>query len=125
MGKGKVSPENLERGQRIKSIRMLKNWTQENLAEIFDISTSALKKIESGENNITIREMEILHKEAGVSADFILFGEVQENKDLEMSFETLTGEQKYRLIMRLILYLCNVENEKYKNIIEEIIESIK
>lgn len=125
MNKSKISPESLARGQRIKSIRMLKNWTQENLAEIFDISTSALKKIESGENNITIREMEILHKEAGVSADFILFGEAQENKELELSFETLTGEEKYRLIMRLILYLCNVENEKYKRIIEDIIDSIK
>ena len=125
MGKVRISPESIKRGQRIKSIRMLENWTQENLAEIFDISTSALKKIESGENNITIREMEILHNKPGVSADFLLFGEVKENKDLELSFETLTGEEKYRLLMRLLLYVCNVENEKYRKSIEEFINSIK
>lgn len=125
MGKSKISSESIKRGQRIKSIRMLENWTQENLAEIFDISTSALKKIESGENNITIREMEILHSKTGVSADFILFGEIRENKDFELSFETLTGEEKYKLMMRLLLYLCNVENEKYRKIIVDLIDSIE
>ena len=39
-----------------------------------------------------------------------------------MAFETLEGDEKLRLLFRLLLYVNDVENEKYKQLLIEMIE---
>ena len=75
MGKRTPTREALERGRRIKSVRNCNHLTQEKMAEKMNISVSTVKKMESGENNITISELKYLRDEFDVSADYILFGD--------------------------------------------------
>ena len=60
MNKKKYTNDDKKRGQRIRAVRKSNNLTQENLAELFNISVSMVKKLESGENNITLSELRCL-----------------------------------------------------------------
>ncbi len=109
-------------GQRIQSVRMMNNLTQENLGYLLGITGQAVHKLECGENSLTINSLEIICDKFGVSADYIIFGKHKSLKDYEMTFETLEGDEKIHLLMRLLLYLCKVDNEKYRKLLEEVIE---
>ena len=122
---GKMSPtrDDVNRGNRIKAVRKKNRLTQENLAEILNVSVSTVKKLESGENNITIHELKCLRDEFGISSDFILFGDVQDNKHYEYFFESVSGDQKLNMLLKILLNLCSSDNKKYREIIEELIKN--
>ena len=109
-------------GKRIRSIRMMNNLTQDNLGDVLGISAQAVYKIESGENMITVTSLIILCEELNVTPDYILFGKKTSERDLELSFETMEGDEKLHLLFRLLLYMSKVENEKYGKPIESIID---
>ncbi len=52
--------DKLKVAERLKKIRNKSRLSQEKMAEILNISISAYKKIEKGENNLTIAEIRIL-----------------------------------------------------------------
>ena len=109
-------------GKRIRSIRMMNNLTQDNLGDILGISAQAVYKIESGENMITVTSLIILCEELAVTPDYILFGIKKSERELELSFETMEGNEKLHLLFRLLLYMSKVENEKYREPLENIID---
>lgn len=113
---------NKEIGRRIRSVRMMNNLTQENLGDMLGITSQAIQKIESGENMLTTNSLMILCDRLGVSSDYILFDKINTEHDIELSFETLEGNQKLHLLLRLLLYMSKVENEKYKEPLESIID---
>jgi len=47
----------MERLEKIKTIRQLKNWTQEDVADKLDISTHAYAKIERGETDVNLSRL--------------------------------------------------------------------
>ena len=63
--------EKLEAAKRLHQVRKNLGITQQKFAEILDISLSAYKKIESGENCVSLNSLRILNRELGVSADYI------------------------------------------------------
>ena len=109
-------------GKRIRSIRMMNNLTQDNLGDILGISAQAVYKIESGENMITVTSLIILCEELDVTPDYILFGIKKSERELELSFEIMEGNEKLHLLFRLLLYMSKVENEKYREPLENIID---
>lgn len=109
-------------GKRIRSIRMMNNLTQDNLGDILGISAQTVYKIESGENMITVTSLIILCEELDVTPDYILFGIKKSERELELSFETMEGNEKLHLLFRLLLYMSKVENEKYREPLENIID---
>lgn len=56
----------------IKKYRELRGFTQEELAEMINISTRQLQRIENGENKITIDNLKILVKILKISDKDIL-----------------------------------------------------
>ena len=62
-------------GQRIKSLRKEKKYSQQFIAEKLNISQSAYSLIESAHNNVMIGHVLTLSKLYDVSTDFILKGE--------------------------------------------------
>lgn len=74
MGKNEIWDEKSAVADRLKNIRKKLDLTQENMAEIFDISTVAYKKLENGQNNITVKGLRRLNEKLNVSSDYILFG---------------------------------------------------
>ena len=41
---------------------------------------------------------------------------------MELSFETMEGNQKLHLLLRLLMYMSKVDNEKYRGPLEAIID---
>lgn len=104
MRRSHVLADKLEMAERLKQIRKGSGLTQERLAEILDISLSAYKKIESGENQISIEGLRRLGKEMDVSSDFVIFGK---NETLDEAWKTIvncTESDKMRLMLRLVMY---------------------
>lgn len=115
---------NKEIGRRVRSIRMMNNLTQDNLGDMLGITGQAIQKIEAGENMLTVNSLIIMCKKLDVTPDYILFNRPKTERDIELSFETLEGNEKLQLLFRLLLYVSKVENEKYRNLLESIIDTL-
>ena len=117
--------DNKSIGKRIRSIRMMNNLTQDNLGDMLGISAQAVYKMEAGENMITVTSLIILCEKLNVTPDYILFGKKRTERDVELSFETMEGNEKLHLLFRLLLYMSKVENEKYRQPLENIIDLLE
>ncbi len=107
----KIKQENIESGRRVKEIRELRGKTQEEFAEELSISTSALKKIESGENGVSNRILRKLIK-MDVSSDYILEGKRQKLEKLLFEVENSTAEDKLSLLIKLLVDYAGVKKEE-------------
>lgn len=97
---------------RIKMIRKSLGYTQEQFAEILDLSLSGYKKLESGEVNLTLDKIYILNKKLGLSADYILFDAKAEFNNVWAEIFKLSEREKWRVFLRLYSYLIvKIENE--------------
>lgn len=108
-------------GKRVRSVRMMNNLTQENLGDMLGVTSQAIQKIEAGENMITVKSLITLCEKLDVTSDYILFDKVNTERDFELSFENMEGNQKLHLLFRLLLYMSKVENEKYREPLERLI----
>lgn len=102
MSEKKLIQENIEAGYRLKAIREKMHLTQENFAAKLDISVSAYKKIESGENGISSKVLREL-KKMNISADYVLCGECTPAEKIWLEVENSTDEDKMEIFLRLIL----------------------
>ncbi len=109
-------------GKRVRSVRMMNNLTQENLGDLLGITAQAVQKIEAGENMLTVSSLIILCEKLNVTPDYILFDRANTERDMELSFETMEGNQKLHLLLRLLMYMSKVDNEKYRGPLEAIID---
>lgn len=125
MNKKNLTEEDVQRGKRLKSVREMNDLTQENLAELFDVSLSMVKKLERGENNITIQELKCLHDEYHVSSDFLLFGEVRDESHFEYQFESFSAEEKTLVLLKMLFHLCGDDRKIFESYIEKTIKTIE
>ena len=74
--------ENLEKalGDRIKTLRKLRGWTQENLAEQAKVSVQHVGEIERGDGNPTLQSLERLSKGLGLTVSQLLAVEEPEQE---------------------------------------------
>lgn len=107
----KIKQENIESGRRVKEIRELRGKTQEEFAEELCISTSALKKIESGENGVSNNILRKLIK-MDVSSDYILEGKRKNLEKLLFEVENSTAEDKLSLLIKLVVGYADVNKEE-------------
>ena len=104
MSKQDILDEKLQSAIRLRQIRENMGLTQEQFAEILGISVSAYKKVESGENNVSLSSLRLLHKEMNISADHVLFGET---KCIDNTWEAILNcseTDKLFLLLRLLVY---------------------
>lgn len=107
---------------RIKMIRKSLGYTQEQFAEILDLSLSGYKKLESGDVNLTLDKIYILNKKLGLSADYILFDAKAEFNNVWAEIFKLSEREKWRVFLRLYSYLIvKIENE---SLIIELLKSV-
>ena len=74
-------PTTIERdavGSRVRELRESHDMTQDELAGLLGISNYAVSRVESGERGLAAEELAVLAERFGVSADFLLFGEREE-----------------------------------------------
>lgn len=76
-----TSKEKIASGNRLKLLREQLGYTQEQFAEKLDISVSTVKKMETGEYNISLdTQRKLKNTFNNISIDYLLFGE-QKNLD--------------------------------------------
>lgn len=93
--------------ERIKKVRKQHGYTQEKMAEMLSISLSAYKKIESSENNISLKGLTILKEKFDISTDYILYGECGQYKECWHLFNNCTEGEKLKLFIRMLLYFSD------------------
>ena len=119
-------------GKRLRDIRSQLNLTQEQFAEKLDISTQLYKKMEIGENNISLNTLNKMKDKLNFSTDYLLFGERDTLVDVWDKALTLESIDKQLLLLKLF---CEVSlnnsqmefketAEKYNLIFEKIKESL-
>ena len=131
MDQNKYSIEKIQAACRLREIRENTGLSQEKIAEVLGISVSGYKKIESGENIISLDRLKILHKQMSVSTDYILYGEMKSADDIWKSILNCTEEDKLLLLYRLWFYFVKTKKgvfsltEEQREIDKVIMESIK
>lgn len=123
MNKKNYTNEDIERGRRLKAVREMNNLTQEDLAGVLNVSVSMVKKLESGENNITLTGLKKLKDKLGVSSDFILFGDPNDNKHEAYSIKSASKEDKVKILIYILSHFCGIESEKCEEIIDELVKT--
>ena len=72
-------------GQRIKQMRIARNHSREELAELADISTKFLYEIETGRNGFSAKVLFRLAEALEVQCDYLLGGTYCQEKHMELS----------------------------------------
>ncbi len=76
----KIDFDYISLGERIRKSRKLKNLTQEQLAELCELSTAHIGHIERGTRALSIESLVLIARTLEVSTDYLLF-DVINNKD--------------------------------------------
>lgn len=100
-------------GQRMKAVRNSMRLSQEQMSETLNISVSAYKKIECGENNISVDVLRAMKREIGISADYLLFGEQQTEENTWLQILNCSEEVKLKMLLRLAAHFGNSKSPKY------------
>lgn len=110
--------------KRLKFIREKLGETQESFAAKLDLSASAYKKLESGENNISIKTLYEL-KKMDISSDYILHGSECEFEQLLLDVQSRSGIEKMEIFVTLIEDFRNPKNNEPEISEEKMLEIIK
>ena len=101
-------------GLRLKNLRNQANYTQEELAELADISSVYLGEVERGKKVIGLDKFINIVKALGVSADYVLCNELPSGEpyifdDITEKLKKLTPKQRKTAIDILDGYLKNIQ----------------
>lgn len=105
--------ERLDSAARIRKIREEGGYTQEQFAEILEISLSGYKKIENAENQISLNGLRKLEKKLHISADYILFGANENFEAVWEKVQACTDANKMRLMITLMLYFSRTRHSAF------------
>ena len=119
----KIQKTNRESGSRLKGVRIQRNLTQEEFADEFGISVSALKKLESGENGISTKRLRQL-KTMNISSDFILFGDEPDGDKILTELEGCSRTKKLEIMISLIMEFAKERNNSQKMSNEQLMDTI-
>lgn len=106
-----ISQSNNGVADRIRELRLSLHFTQEQFAELLDISVQLYKKVESGENNLSMATLRKMKSKLNFSADYLLFGE---NDDFSSTWSKILSWDPYdkmRLLIKLFATLT-VDNHR-------------
>jgi len=95
-------------GKRISDLRKRSGYTQEQLAELMDVSIQMISNLERGNKAIRIDNLLKISKIFGVSTDYILSGK-QSESELSDKLNKLS-ERDYSLICQMVDF-CIENNE--------------
>ncbi len=101
------SHNNKEIAGRLKELRLDLKYTQEQFAEFLDISVQLYKKMESGENNISIATLHKMKKKLSFSVDYLLFGEKDDQEAIWNKVISLDDSDKEKLLLRLFVMMTS------------------
>lgn len=98
-----------ERAERLKTIRLLAGLTQKQFAAQLGMSREGYQKLECGYNNISLDVLEGLKRVYGVSADYLLYGELQEEEKIWDMLSNCSEATRLEVLVRLVEYFSSTE----------------
>lgn len=113
MGKSDTLGERMQSACRLRQIRENAGLTQEQFAEVLGISVSAYKKVESGENQVSLSSLRNLYNEMRVSADYVLFGKKQDLDEVWKAVLNCSEADKMLMFVRLLVYFTEMKKEVF------------
>lgn len=119
MRKSKNEEQVRQIATRIREIRKCTGLTQEKFAEILDISISAYKKLESGDNQVSIDCLRNIKSKLNVSSDYILYGKHEDAEAVWRQVLNCSSMDKALILARLFNYFVKVKEEKYITVKEQ------
>lgn len=105
-------------GPRIKKAREELGYTQEKLAELTDLSVQFIAKVEAGKVGFSVPNFKNFCSILGVSADYLLWGEREENNLLGITERLRYLPQKqYKLLEGIVINFMEAiqTSEEIKN----------
>lgn len=98
-------------GERIKSARKAKKYTQEYIAEQIDMSCQNISDIERGICGLSISTLIDLCRVLDTSADYILFGEAFGGTPVDELYQKMNQKQKLYIeeTVRLYAEVCGIK----------------
>lgn len=132
MGSKYTYEENIERSNRLRTIRENLKLTQEAMAEVLEISVDAYGKIENGINGVSYNVLSNYKKNLGISADYILFGDYASREEVWDLIMNCKEKDKMFLMFQLVNYFSQSkktlytlkEEDKSKDMITEFLNQL-
>lgn len=113
MNKKETSAERKQMALRLRQIRENAGLTQEKFSEILGISASAYKKLESGENQISLSGLKKLYERMSISADYVLFGTNKDPAEVWEAVLNTSETDKMFLLIRLWTYFTKIKKATF------------
>lgn len=113
MSKMYIEKEKIESALRLRKVREAANLSQEEFAEMLGISASAYKKVERGENHVSLACLKNLHDSMSVSTDYILYGDKENLDDTWCMILNCSEQDKMLLLMRLLAYFTKIKGSVF------------
>lgn len=130
-----TSEEKIASGNRLKILREQLGYTQEQFAEKLDISVSTVKKMETGEYNISLDTQRKLKSTfQSISIEYLLFGEREGVNALWGQILVLDEWEKLIIFQRLLAHFGlndkivanqEIDEERMTRLIQYLKESFK
>ncbi len=134
MGQNTYSIEKIQSAGRLRETRENAGLSQEKFAEVLGISLPGYKKVEKGENSVSLACLRKLYDKMRVSSDYILYGASCSMEDVWTEILNCTEQDKMQLFLRLYGYFTQQktasypmkeEQGKYDHFIIKIIQKIQ
>lgn len=121
-----------EVAKRLKGMRNDLDMTQEDFAEMIDVSIQTYKNMERGQGNISINTLKKMKRKLNFSTDYLLFAETSSLDSVWNSVLTLDGMDKQILLFCLLQEVTsrndhvalNNQSDKYLMLIGKLMEII-
>lgn len=108
-----MSPDYSVIGRRIKQARIEQNMTQENLADIIDVSIAFLSRVERGKTQVNLKRLIQIAEVLKITPGYLLTG------------SNITSKDYLREDFRIILEKCTPEQQRLIYQISELISKTK
>lgn len=99
----------LAQNRRLRDFRKKNGYTQEQFAEILEITTSGYKKIESGECRLTKERIIMLTEKLNISEGYLLFGNRPNMDNAWVQIMGLSDREKMYILLRLNEYFVKIK----------------
>lgn len=122
---GKDKRNNEEVGARIQQARKSRGFTQEEMAEILDISVTHYQNIEYGKYNIAHNHLSKICNLFNLSADYLLFNKETTQMNFDVYYEKLLPEQRVELLIKIISRIYKDKSNQYGDVLDKMLEMIR
>lgn len=112
-------------GKRIKQARINRGLTQEEMAEILDLSVTHYQNIEYGKYNIGNKHLAKICNLFNLSADYILFNKETTQMNFDVFYEKLSPEERVELLISIISRIYKDKSNQYGDVLDKMLEMIR